>query len=166
MLYIIVSVAIISLGAIEIISAQFGDLSVLGFNLTEQQQVVYSYIASLGLGSLGGIGLIAYEFITKRTRELQGDTIKVAENFIQLKDKYDKLEVKYDSLSKNITNLNLNFNDKLDYNTERLNRLIELEEVNIKAKLSNPLIEKEVKRLMEGKLNQNGDNTSTENQEV
>lgn len=154
---IIVSLGFIGLSGVEVVSNYVGsDLSFFGFNLTETQQQVSSYITSGGLATLGGFGIVLNDYVNRKQRESRLLVNTTLEKFLTLQENYEKLETKLLDAKKEIIALKSETTNQLYLVSTELARFNQLIEIDLQAKLSNPLIDTKVQELIKGAL-ENGD---------
>ena len=137
----IVSFLLILIAVIEFISGQVGDnITLLGFDITENAQKITSYITSSGMVGTGGILFIINDFLgrkLKESRNLTNEAITVAVNtHEQVKDFTLKTTAQIGEVKKQIE------------------ELILLQRADLETKLNNRLIDKETKKIIEKALNQ------------
>lgn len=141
-LAIATSFVFIALSGVEIISGLLGDVSLFGFNLTEVQQKITHYITSGGLAIVGGLGVVLNDFLNRKLIESRNLTNQALQSAISVGDKYGEIKNEVRELRILIKQL-----------TADNSHLAELIAADLSAKLSNPLIDKKAKELIEGALN-------------
>lgn len=96
---------------------------------------------------IGSGGLVFNTWLAKARVEADGKYQDVVEKFLLITEKYNNLESAYSKLEKS-------YKDGDQKQEQRLKRIEALLETDLKAKLSNKLIEEEVKTMIEGTLNE------------
>lgn len=120
------------------------------FALPEHIQALipqFNWMSALISGSstalLGFGGVAVQQYISRAN-------VKATEKFMLLSENYLALEKKYEIMEKsNVTVLEAN--RRLEKKVDRMTKLLE---ADVMAKLSNPLIDQEVKAMIEGVLNE------------
>lgn len=141
-LAIATSFVFIALSGVEIISGLLGDVSLFGFNLTEVQQKITHYITSGGLAIVGGLGVVLNDFLNRKLIESRNLTNQALQSAISVGDKYGEIKNEVRELRILIKQL-----------TADNSHLAELITTDLSAKLSNPLIDKKAKELIEEAIN-------------
>lgn len=141
-LAIATSFVFIALSGVEIISGLLGDVSLFGFNLTEVQQKITHYITSGGLAIVGGLGVVLNDFLNRKLIESRNLTNQALQSAISVGDKYGEIKNEVRELRILIKQL-----------TDDNSHLAELIAADLSAKLSNPLIDKKAKELIEEAIN-------------
>lgn len=150
---LVISFGFIGLSGIEVVSGLLGDISLFGFNLTEAQQQITHYVASGGLAITGGIGITINELLNKKLRESREITNLTLDKFLTLTDEYKALKTETNAIRKDIVLFKENVSNEIFNLTSDIKNLIELTRVELETKLSNPLIDKTTKELIERALN-------------
>ena len=150
---LVISFGFIGLSGIEVVSGLLGDISLFGFNLTEAQQQITHYVASGGLAITGGIGITINELLNKKLRESREITNLTLDKFLTLTDEYKALKTETNAIRKDIVLFKENVSNEIFNLTSDINDLVELTRVELETKLSNPLIDKTTKELIERALN-------------
>jgi hypothetical protein len=109
----------------------------------------FNWVSSLISGSstalLGFGGVAVQQYIARAQTKAAEKYTLLAENFISLESKYQTVAD---------TNIALQLsNQRLERKVDRMTNLVE---ADVRAKLSNPLIDSEIKKLIESKLNEGG----------
>ena len=102
-------------------------------------------LVSCVTGLIGSAGLLIKSLLVKNeksTDEKQAETIK---KFLDVLDYVKGLEQEIDTLKKD---LHAQYTEQMD----KVNRVVELVETDLKAKLSNKLIDQEIRELINGVL--------------
>lgn len=141
-LAIATSFVFIALSGVEIISGLLGDVSLFGFNLTEVQQKITHYITSGGLAIVGGLGVVLNDFLNRKLIESRNLTNQALQSAISVGEKYGEIKNEVRELRILIKQL-----------TADNSHLAELITTDLSAKLSNPLIDKKAKELIEEAIN-------------
>lgn len=141
-LAIAISFGFIALSGVEIVSGLLGDVSLFGFNLTELQQKITHYITSGGLAIIGGLGVVLNDYLNRKLIESRNLTNQALQSAISVGEKYGEIKNEVRELRILIKQL-----------TADNSQLAELIAADLSAKLSNPLIDKKAKELIEGALN-------------
>lgn len=150
---LVISFGFIGLSGIEVVSGLLGDISLFGFNLTEAQQQITHYVASGGLAITGGIGITINELLNKKLRESREITNLTLDKFLTLADEYKALKTETNAIRKDIVLFKENVSNEIFNLTSDIKNLVELTRVELETKLSNPLIDKTTKELIERALN-------------
>lgn len=150
---LVISFGFIGLSGIEVVSGLLGDISLFGFNLTEAQQQITHYVASGGLAITGGIGITINELLNKKLRESREITNLTLDKFLTLADEYKALKTETNAVRKDIVLFKENVSNEIFNLTSDIKNLVELTRVELETKLSNPLIDKTTKELIERALN-------------
>lgn len=141
-LAIAISFGFIALSGVEIISGLIGDVSLFGFNLTELQQKITHYITSGGLAVIGGLGVGLNDFLNRKLIESRNLTNQALQSAISVGEKYSEIKKEVRELCILIKQL-----------AADNSHLAELITADLSAKLSNPLIDKKAKELIEEAIN-------------
>ena len=150
---LVISFGFIGLSGIEVVSGLLGDISLFGFNLTEAQQQITHYVASGGLAITGGIGITINELLNKKLRESREITNLTLEKFLTLSEEYKVVKGELVNTRKDIVLFKENVSNEIFNLTSDIKNLVELTRVELETKLSNPLIDKTTKELIERALN-------------
>lgn len=150
---LIISFGFIGLSGVEVVSGLLGEITLFGFNLTEAQQQITHYVASGGLAITGGIGITINELLNKKLRESREITNLTLDKFLTLTDEYKALKTETNAIRKDIVLFKENVSNEIFNLTSDINDLVELTRVELETKLSNPLIDKTTKELIERALN-------------
>lgn len=150
---LIISFGFIGLSGIEVVSGLLGEITLFGFNLTEAQQQITHYVASGGLAITGGIGITINELLNKKLRESREITNLTLDKFLTLADEYKALKTETNAIRKDIVLFKENVSNEIFNLTSDIKNLVELTRVELETKLSNPLIDKTTKELIERALN-------------
>lgn len=150
---LVISFGFIGLSGIEVVSGLLGDISLFGFNLTEAQQQITHYVASGGLAITGGIGITINELLNKKLRESREITNLTLEKFLTLTEEYKVVKGELVNTRKDIVLFKENVSNEIFNLTSDIKNLVELTRVELETKLSNPLIDKTTKELIERALN-------------
>ena len=137
-LAIAISFGFIALSGVEIISGLIGDVSLFGFNLTELQQKITHYITSGGLAMIGGLRVGLTDFLNRKLIESRNLTNQALQSAISVGEKYSEIKQEVRELRILIKQLSADNS-----------HLAELIAAVLSAKLSNPLIDKIAKELIE-----------------
>lgn len=150
---IAISLGFIGLSGIEVISNYVGtDISFLGFNLTETQQQITSYVASGGFATIGLVGIGFNDYLNRKQKEARLLVNATLEKFLTLQENYVKLETKLLDTKKEIIALKSETTNQLYLVSTELARFNQLIEIDLQAKLSNPLIDKKVEEMIKEAL--------------
>lgn len=150
---IAISLGFIGLSGIEVVSNYVGtDISFLGFNLTETQQQITSYVASGCFATIGLVGIGFNDYLNRKQREARLLVNATLEKFLTLQENYVKLETKLLDAKKEIIALKSETTNQLYLVSTELARFNQLIEIDLQAKLSNPLIDKKVEELIKEAL--------------
>lgn len=141
-LAIAISFGFIALSGVEVVSGLLGDVSLFGFNLTEVQQKITHYITSGGLAIIGGLGVVLNDFLNRKLIESRNLTNQALQSAISVGDKYSELKNEVRELRILVKQL-----------TADNSHLADLIAADLNAKLSNPLIDKKAKELIEEAIN-------------
>lgn len=141
-LAIAISFGFIALSGVEVVSGLLGDVSLFGFNLTEVQQKITHYITSGGLAIIGGLGVVLNDFLNRKLIESRNLTNQALQSAISVGDKYSEIKNEVRELRILVKQL-----------TADNAHLAELITADLNAKLSNPLIDKKAKELIEEAIN-------------
>lgn len=141
-LAIAISFGFIGLSGIEVVSGLLGDVSLFGFNLTEVQQKITHYITSGGLAIIGGLGVVLNDFLNRKLIESRNLTNQALQSAISVGDKYSEIKNEVRELRILVKQL-----------TADNSKLADLITADLTAKLSNPLIDKKAKELIEEAIN-------------
>lgn len=141
-LAIAISFGFIALSGVEVVSGLLGDVSLFGFNLTEVQQKITHYITSGGLAIIGGFGVVLNDFLNRKLIESRNLTNQALQSAISVGDKYSELKNEVRELRILVKQL-----------TADNSHLADLIAADLNAKLSNPLIDKKAKELIEEAIN-------------
>lgn len=141
-LAIAISFGFIALSGVEVVSGLLGDVSLFGFNLTEVQQKITHYITSGGLAIVGGLGVVLNDFLNRKLIESRNLTNQALQSAISVGDKYSEIKNEVRELRILVKQL-----------TADNSHLAELITADLSAKLSNPLIDKKAKELIEEAIN-------------
>lgn len=150
---LVISFGFIGLSGIEVVSGLLGDISLFGFNLTEAQQQITHYITSGGLAITGGVGIAVNELLNKKLKESRDITNLTLDKFLTLADEYKELKTETNAIRNDIVLFKENVSNEIFNLTNDIKSLVELTRVELEAKLSNPLIDKTTKELIERALN-------------
>lgn len=96
---------------------------------------------------IGSGGLVFKTWLTKARVEADEKYTDVASKFLIITEKYGELTKAYNSLEKSVKESAKIYEEKID----RLERLVE---TDLKAKLSNKLIDEKVREMIEGTLDE------------
>lgn len=149
---LLISFGFVGLSSIEVISGQLGDISLFGFNLTETQQQITHYITSGGMALLGGLGIGINEFLNKKLKESRELTNSLLEKFLTLTEQYKTLEKDLVNTKKEISLLRSDLSNELEFLTVKFSEFNDLIRADLNTKLSNPLIDRKAKELIERAL--------------
>lgn len=141
-LAIAISFGFIALSGVEVVSGLLGDVSLFGFNLTEVQQKITHYITSGGLAIIGGLGVVLNDFLNRKLIESRNLTNQALQSAISVGEKYSELKNEVRELRILVKQL-----------TADNSHLADLIAADLSAKLSNPLIDKKAKELIEEAIN-------------
>lgn len=141
-LAIAISFGFIGLSGVEVVSGLLGDVSLFGFNLTELQQKTTHYITSGGLAIIGGFGVVLNDFLNRKLIESRNLTNQALQSAISVGDKYSEIKNEVRELRVLVKQL-----------TADNAHLADLIAADLSAKLSNPLIDKKAKELIEEAIN-------------
>ena len=111
----------------------------------EQFNTLTALVSGGSTGLIGSAGLLIKSLLVKNeksTDEKQAETIK---KFLDVLDYVKGLEQEIDTLKKD---LHAQYTEQMD----KVNRVVELVETDLKAKLSNKLIDQEIRELINGVL--------------
>ena len=150
---LVISFGFIGLSGIEVVSGLLGDISLFGFNLTEAQQQITHYITSGGLAITGGVGIAVNELLNKKLKESRDITNLTLDKFLTLTDEYKALKNETNAIRNDIVLFKENVSNEIFNLTNDIKSLVELTRVELEVKLSNPLIDKTTKELIERALN-------------
>lgn len=150
---LIISFGFIGLSGIEVVSGLLGDISLFGFNLTEAQQQITHYITSGGLAITGGVGIAVNELLNKKLKESRDITNLTLDKFLTLTDEYKALKGELANTRKDLNVFKQEVNNQVFALTNDIKNLVWLTRVELETKLSNPLIDKTTKELIETALN-------------
>lgn len=148
----VISFGFIALSGIEIISGLVGDISLFGFNLTVAQQKVTHYITSGGFAVLGGSGFLVNEFLNKKLREAREITNTVLEKFLEIRAEYERINKEIEKVRTELPNKVQELKNEIYTQKVETQELVKLVRVDLETKLSNPLIDKHAKELIERAL--------------
>ncbi len=141
-LAIAISFGFIALSGVEVVSGLLGDVSLFGFNLTEVQQKITHYITSGGLAIIGGLGVVLNDFLNRKLIESRNLTNQALQSAIRVGEKYSEIK-------KEVRELRILVKQLASDNAH----LADLIAADLSAKLSNPLIDKKAKELIEEAIN-------------
>lgn len=141
-LAIAISFGFIALSGVEVVSGLLGDVSLFGFNLTEVQQKITHYITSGGLAIIGGLGVVLNDFLNRKLIESRNLTNQALQSAISVGDKYSEIKNEVRELRILVKQL-----------AADNSHLADLIAADLSAKLSNPLIDKKAKELIEEAIN-------------
>ena len=150
---LVISFGFIGLSGIEVVSGLLGDISLFGFNLTEAQQQITHYITSGGLAITGGVGIAVNELLNKKLKESRDITNLTLDKFLTLTDEYKALKNETNAIRNDIVLFKENVSNEIFNLTNDIKSLVGLTRVELETKLSNPLIDKTTKELIERALN-------------
>ncbi len=135
----IFNVVVYSMLAYSIMNAGYIALPVEYQELIPQWNQLVALVSG-GSTLLMGLGGLTVQNYLNNAREKADQKFNLlAQNYLNLERKYDVVENTYKSLVKST-----------DKQTHSIERLISLVKVDLQAKLSNPLIDSEVQKLIEG----------------
>lgn len=150
---IAISLGFISLSGIEVISNYVGtDISFLGFNLTETQQQITSYVASGGFATIGLVGIGFNDYLNRKQREAMLLVNTTLEKFLTLQTNFDTLKNEIINIKKETTTFRNDMSNQLFALDNTLQEFNELVKVDLQAKLSNPLIDIKVQEMIKEAL--------------
>ena len=150
---LIISFGFIGISGIEVVSGLLGEITLFGFNLTEAQQQITHYITSGGLALTGGFGIALNEFLNKKLNESRAITNLTLEKFLTLADEYKVVKGELVNTRKDLNVFKQEVNNQVFALTNDIKNLVVLTRVELETKLSNPLIDKTTKELIERALN-------------
>ena len=101
----------------------------------------------------GGVGIAVNELLNKKLKESRDITNLTLDKFLTLTDEYKALKNETNAIRNDIVLFKENVSNEIFNLTNDIKSLVELTRVELEAKLSNPLIDKTTKELIERALN-------------
>jgi len=135
----IFNVVVYSMLAYTMLNAGYITLPVEYQEMIPQWNQLVAIVSGGSTFLLGMGGLTVQSYLNNAKHEADSKFNLLAQNYLNLEKKYDGLDTRYNSIVKAV--------EKQTHSIERTNKLLTAE---LQAKLSNPMIDEQVKLIIEG----------------